>query len=208
MGRKPIPKSGGTVKSTTNLIFNFKMYKYFRHEFNITGKNERIVELPIVLDFYSRCVRNRILEIGNVLSHYQRIQHDVVDKYEVLPGVINEDIVNYCPKTKYEAIISISTLEHIGWDEDPKDTTKILKAIDHIRKLLTPEGRMMITLPFGYNVIMDQMIEEGVIRFKHQRYMKRISQENTWKQVQYKKIRNASYNTPYPYANAVMIANE
>ena len=31
-------------------------------------------------------VKKKILEVGNVLSHYFRINHDVVDKYENRQG--------------------------------------------------------------------------------------------------------------------------
>ena len=38
--------------------------------------------------------------------------------------VINEDITYFQPNHKYDLIVSISTFEHIGFDEDPRDTVK------------------------------------------------------------------------------------
>jgi len=58
-----------------------------------------------------------ILEIGNVLSRHIKLEHDILDKYETAKGVINEDIVDFKSEKKYDLIISISTLEHVGWDE-------------------------------------------------------------------------------------------
>ena len=45
---------------------------------------------------------NELLEIGNVLSHYFKWDHDVVDKYEKVEGVINEDVVDFRPSKKYD----------------------------------------------------------------------------------------------------------
>jgi hypothetical protein len=33
----------------------------------------------------------RILGIGNVLSHHVQFSHDILDKYEIINGVMNED---------------------------------------------------------------------------------------------------------------------
>jgi hypothetical protein len=38
----------------------------------------------------------------------------VLDKYEQAPGVINEDVVSFSPPQKYDLIVSVSTLEHVG----------------------------------------------------------------------------------------------
>jgi hypothetical protein len=83
--------------------------------------------------------------VGNVLSHYFSVNHDVVDKYEKAEGVINRDIIDFHPSKEYDLIISISTLEHVGWDEDISDhkilhdPSKILRAIENLRGLLAPQ---------------------------------------------------------------------
>ena len=76
-----------------------------------------------------------ILEVGNVLSH-----HDMLDKYEMAKGVTNADVVHSTSEKKYDLIISISTLEHVGWDEKPRDDTKILLAIENMRALISSHG--------------------------------------------------------------------
>ena len=57
---------------------------------------------------------------GNVLLHYFPADHEIVDKYEKGDGIVNEDIVNFRPGKKYDLIVSISTLEHISWNEEKK----------------------------------------------------------------------------------------
>jgi hypothetical protein len=112
--------------SRKTFIFNGKTYYYFVHKYNTTWKNERAVEVPIIWDIVREHYRQgkRVLEVGNVLSHYFRIFHDVLDKYEVAEGVINQDVVDFKPAWKYDLIVSISTLEHVGWDEEPKEPEK------------------------------------------------------------------------------------
>ena len=71
----------------------------------------------------------KILEVGNILSHYFSVNHDIVDKYEKDVDVINQDIIDYHPNKKYDLIVSISSLEHVGEDETPREPKKILYAL-------------------------------------------------------------------------------
>src|SRR5262245_37084813 len=52
------------------LTFQSRRYPYFVHGYNSTWCNERAVEIPIV--WAEVCARHpgRVLEVGNVLSHY------------------------------------------------------------------------------------------------------------------------------------------
>ena len=102
--------------------------------------NERAIEVGLARDFLAGR-SGRILEIGNVLGNFMAFPHDVVDKYEKAPGVINEDIVTFQPREKYQAIVTLSTLEHVGWDETPRTPEKIVLAIEHIKSLLADGGK-------------------------------------------------------------------
>jgi SAM-dependent methyltransferase len=200
--------------------FNSEKYPYFYHPYNKTWRNERAVEIPLVCKLLNEHQGKNILEIGNVLSHYQKVNHDVVDKYETGPLVINQDIIDFHPQKKYDLIISISTIEHIGWDENPRDKTKTLKAIDHMVDLLSPEGFLYVTLPLAYNPDLEKLIEEGKIRFTEAHYMKRIpprdrkylkfifespSFHNEWEEAEQAELSQIKYGSPYPHANALLI---
>ena len=110
-----------------NFIFRGKSYRYFYDIINNTWMNERSVEISIVMKMVNENKGKRILEIGNVLSNYYDVPHDVVDKYEKAPNVINQDVVDFKTNDKYDLIVSISTLEHVGWDEEPQMMKKFLK---------------------------------------------------------------------------------
>jgi len=188
-----------------DFLFQGKKLKYFYYPYNATWRNERAIEIPIISYFLKRYNQKRILEVGNVLSHYFPINHDVLDKYEKGVGVINEDVISFKSKEKYNLIISISTLEHVGWDEIPKEPKKILKAIKNLKRGLKENGKMIVTIPFGHNLEMDNMIKTGKIKFKEQHFFKRISKDNLWKEVNLKEVMNARYNKPFPFANVIVI---
>ncbi|MGI8413697.1 MAG: hypothetical protein ACR2QA_14665, partial [Solirubrobacteraceae bacterium] len=120
-------------------------------------RHERVVEVAIMTALLDQAVGKRILEVGAVLHSYAPITHTVVDKYEVSEGVINEDAEIF-EAEPFDLILSISTIEHIGWDEDPRDPGKIPRVIEHLRGLLTPGGSMTITVPAGYNRDLDDLL--------------------------------------------------
>lgn len=186
-------------------VFNNKKYKYFIHPYNNTWKNERIIEIPIIKEVISGFKGKKILEIGNVLAHYGRITHDVLDKYESDKNVINEDVAYFKSPKKYDLIISISTLEHVGWDEEIKDKTKVIKAISTLKKLLKGKGKIVITHPWGYNSSMDLLISTGKIAFQDKFLLIRESEENTWKQIPWKKNLKIKYWSPFPGANCLLV---
>ena len=185
-------------------------YRYFYHPHNTTWKNERAVEVPIIMEKIQSYQGGRILEVGNVLSNYVHFQNDIVDKFDKTNGVINQDVVDFQPaeNEKYDLIVSISTIEHVGWDETPRDPKKILFALENlITKCLAPGGEIVVTLPIGYNTYLDKLLKEDKIRFTEQYYLKRISNDNKWIQVGVGGggLREAKYGTPFPYANVLVI---
>ena len=186
--------------------FQGKNYEYLYNEHNVTWTNERAVEIPIVFEILNQYKGKNILEVGNVLSWYFPVNHDVLDKYEKAAGVINKDIVDFKPSRKYDLIMSISTLEHIGWTKPEKqEPMKTLKAIKKMEGMLAPGGRMVITFPLGENPHLDNLFKRGKITFTRTYYMKRISKDNEWIEVDWKQICNARYNTPYDFANGLVI---
>lgn len=129
--------------ASKSFSFNGKNYHYFVHPHNFTWRNERAIEVPVGRKLLENYKTQEILEVGNVLNHYFPVSHDVLDKYEIAPGVINEDVVSYKPAKKYDLILSLSTLEHVGWDEIPQEKNKILKAVAHLKTLLKKKWNLI-----------------------------------------------------------------
>ena len=178
----------------SSFSFRGKSYRYIRHRYNATWRNERAVEIPIARGFLVGVPPENVLEIGNVLSHYGPVAHQVIDKYEQASGVINADVCDFNPGRKYDLILSISTLEHVGWDEEPKDESKVLRAFENLRSLLEPQGRLVVTIPLGYNPSLDRMIDESRIRFAESVYLKRSPRRNIWREVSAGEVRQPHYD--------------
>jgi len=119
--------------------------------------------------------------------------------------VINEDVVRFKPDKKYDLIVSVSTLEHVGWDEKPRDSKKILKAVKNLKNCLASGGKMVITLPLSYNPKIDKLLKEDKIGFSKKHCLKRISRDNRWQEVSWRDIHKVKYDYPFPGANGVVI---
>lgn len=133
---------------------------YLDDPYNTTILNERAVEVPIAnaWHFDHEMMDPRILEVGNVLSHYGWSNHRVVDLFEEADGVDNIDVRDI--QGEYDRIIAISTLEHID-QETPSIAP--LDALQHLYSLLAPGGRMLVTIPFGQQPYLDVMILDGML---------------------------------------------
>jgi SAM-dependent methyltransferase len=185
--------------------FQGQSLRYFHHGYNETWSNERAIEIPIVKNLVDRYPPREVLEIGNVLSHYFPIQHTVVDRYEECHGVINEDVVDYDPSRTFALIVSISTLEHVGWDEEPREAEKVQRAVQNLLRLLSPDGILLVTLPLGHNPYLDKRLLEGPPLFERQYYCRRTSRHNFWVEATAVEVQDVQYGTPYPFANGVAI---
>ena len=191
----------------SEFTFDDRLISLFYHAYNMTWANERSVEIPIINDYLSHYESKGVLEIGNVSSHYGNVNHTILDKFERGKGIINEDILNFVATEKFELIVSISTFEHIGFDDDMEDDSgvKILHAIDASRKLLAENGRLVLTLPIGYNPSLDRLISGDKLKSIRSFFICRIGRLK-WETTTTEKALACRYGSPFPYANAIMIA--
>ena len=174
---------------TKTFKFNGNRYKYFEHEYNKTYSNERVIEVPIIWKIVEENKDKKILEVGNVLSHYFNVSHDIVDLEEKYENVINKDIRKYKPNKLYDLIVSISTLEHI---EGNKKETKEL--FNNLLKLLTPGGKLIVTLPLGTNLMLDKFLKNGDISFQNMYCFERVSVVNDWKERYWEDIKKEDFS--------------
>ena len=193
-------------KSSATFEFQGDTYHYLFHPYPPSWKNERAVVIPIVWNIVkrNRDQNKRILEVGNVLSHVFQVNHDILDKYEIMDGVINEDVVDFNPSKQYDLIVSIVTLQSVGWYETPRDPTKVLRAIENLKRLLAPAGQMIIIHPLGENPEMDKLLRNGILQFSKQYYLKRISNYK-WQEVKWKDVKDVKYDMSIPTANGVVM---
>jgi hypothetical protein len=179
--------------------------RYFVHPYNVTWRNERADEIPIVLEALDEHRGGHVLEVGNVLAHYGHRGHDVVDKYERSPGVHNLDVLDFEPERRYDLVLTVSTLEHVGFDEEVRDPDKPRRAVDAMAGLLAPGGTLLVTAPLGYNEALDRDLHGGRIAFDELRYLKRVSADNRWEEVPAEQARGIAYGSPFPRANCLAV---
>jgi len=135
--------------------------------------------VPFIWEIIKKHHEKKIFEVGNVLSHYFPINHDVLDKYEKTEGVINQDVVDLKPPNKYDLIVSILTLEHVGFDDNTKESTKIIKAIKNLKEnCLRTGGRTIIAMPINYNPGMDILLFTNKLGFDKKLFLEDIKKMN------------------------------
>jgi SAM-dependent methyltransferase len=185
--------------------FGGREFTYFVHRYNKTWTNERIAEVAFGVDALRRHRGERILEVGNVMPHYGYRCHDIVDLYEHTEGVHSVDVVDFHPAALYDLIFSISTIEHVGFDEDIEQPDKPVRAVDHLKTLLRPGGELLVTLPLGYNRDVDLALRAGEFGFDRTGYLMRTGRFNRWSEVSAEQVRRARYGLPYPAANMLAV---
>jgi hypothetical protein len=187
-------------------VYTNECYPYFYHPYNFTWDNERAVEIPIILREIEPYRGGKILEVGNVLSHYYPVDWDVLDKFERGAGIISADVSDFRPSRRYDLIISISTLEHIGFDDDCRNSRKIIDALDNLKRNCLKEGGCIIaTMPLGYNTCMDELLFGGKLGFTELHYLKRIA-PHKWVEVAENELGTIGYGTTYIEASTLVIA--
>jgi hypothetical protein len=172
-----------------------------------TWDNERAVELPVAWSELQRHGGSHgVIEVGNVLGHYFDTSHPVLDKYEHDEHVTwNEDVVAFQPPFAPELVLSVSTLEHVGHGESPRDPAKFRQAIDAILGWLAPAGRLVFTVPLGYNPAVREYLDAPHALRTAVRCMRRTTLDNLWAQAEYGDVCDVRYDRPFPCANAIAI---
>jgi SAM-dependent methyltransferase len=182
-------------------------YDYLTHRYHYTWLNERAVEVPIVWGVLAEAGARRVLEVGNVLSHYGTVHHAVLDRYESAPGVINADVLEFEDEAGFDLIVSISTLEHVGWDERPRDPGAAERAFTHLVQLLAPGGTLVATLPVGHNPHLDQAIREGRLGLSELWALRRNERHNIWREVDPTEVWDAPYDALLWTAHGIVVCH-
>jgi hypothetical protein len=168
-------------------------------------RNERCVEVG--LGNYAVGLRQPedVLEVGNVLPLAGVRGHTVVDKYEQGPDVINEDIVDFAPSSRYGLIVSLSTLEHVGWDEEPQDPDKARVALRAMSDLAGESGQMLVTIPIGYHRQLEGYFVSGDAPFDDVSLLVKQSRLARWEPRPVQERTGIGYGAPYAAGNAILV---
>jgi len=179
-------------------------YRYFYSAISMAWRTERCVELPVVKALVEATAPDDVLEVGDVLHQYYGFRHTVVDKYERRPGVVSEDITSYNPDRNFKLIVCISTLEHVGYDESPRDDGKALDAIACMKRLLKPGGVLFATVPVGWHPRLDEGLDSQRSLFEKILFMRRVGYDR-WVECGRDGLDGVRFHRPYPAANGLRL---
>lgn len=139
----------------------------------VTGENivisERIVEIPSVYMFLGALAKasDKILEIGHVNSSlslelaslgFKVTAIDIRDYPLSHPNLSNikGDFLSYSFSEKFNWVVSVSTIEHLGFNKRYGGNQENILGLDKdafqkIKELLADNGRFVLTVPYAKN---------------------------------------------------------
>jgi len=159
-------------------VFNGVEYAYATSLYKNTQRNMRSVEVPLGQAFVGRYDAQTILEVGNVLSHHGKASWTTVDLRE---GPIKANVMAWKPRLLFDAIVSISTLEHIGQRKYGTESYEPAGIVDRLRKWLNPGGCLFATIPLRYAHLWDEAILHETLGGRAD-FMLRVNDANEWQQ--------------------------
>jgi hypothetical protein len=168
-------------------------------------RTERCVEIGIASQAVAAWPRDDVLEVGNVLPFAGIEGHTVVDKYEQGPGVLNEDIVTFSPGRRFGLVVSVSTLEHVGWDEDPQDPDKAWTALLAMSRLVAQPGALLVSIPVGYSPGLEDAFISEAAPFDSVSLLVKTSRLARWEERPLEARASARYGAPYTCGNAILV---
>lgn len=156
-----------------------------------TQGNERDIEIPFGADVLRRTRVQRVLEVGNAMqiTHPDLRERDIVCMYDKQGGpqdVHRVDVLGW-DGGPYGLILSISTLEHIGYEyacaDGVCDQSRAIDAVTHLTRLLAPRGRLIFTIPIGFhNELVEHVLHRAIEPSWDVSYMVRVNGYNEWQQ--------------------------
>lgn len=206
------------MSSTFRLLGKDLIKWHFYPDPNNLNQSERVVEVSLGRTLLKGNREAKVLEVGNVMSQYiYEFPHPIVDKHDRSknPLVQNVDIVDFTSEDRFDLILSLSTLEHVGFNEEgigdtrdeKPDPLKILKAIQVMKDHLTPGGQIWVTWAFGANPALDDLVRDGTVAFPQEYFLDRTSAENDWMLCWKETALAKKYGAPFPAGNALYIGN-
>jgi SAM-dependent methyltransferase len=188
-------------------VLDGERHAYLVHPYKRTWTTERAVEVPVIGALVDAAgAAARVLEVGHVLGHYGARRHVVVDKYERGAGVLNRDVLDLADLGAFDLVVAISTVEHVGWDEEPREPRKAIAAIAALKALLAPGGRLHLTVPVGYNPVLDGALRGGEVQLTRASALRRDGAGTRWREVPVAEAWDVPYDFLLYSARAVVFA--
>lgn len=183
--------------------------------------NERIIEIPFVVDTLAGMAKtSKVLDLGCMESvlpmfmaglgfqvtgfDFREYPYQVPNFKFVRGSILDLPFEN----ETYDVVTCVSTIEHIGigFYSDPKDNLSAdVKGMLEIKRVLRPEGRLILTVPFGRAFVNDQqrvydhqgldklLVGFSVNTIKFFKNAQAINRNNFWEQIPQAQAESLSY---------------
>jgi hypothetical protein len=96
-------------------------------------------------------------------------------------------------------------MQHVDRIKSTRDPTKIMKAMENLKKILSPDGIILIFHGLGENKEMDDLLMTGKLEFSQIFYLMKISKYQ-WAEAKWDDVKYLSYDYSIPNARSVLIA--
>lgn len=187
---------------------------------------ERIIEYPIVFQYLDKNWRY-ILDFGcaeDLLPiHLASLGYDVTGlDFRPYPFThqnfrfIQADVLRWePPKEKFDCVISISTIEHIGLGGygDPAQNNGDKIAVDKLLTALKQGGKLIVTVPFGKSTIQRNMriynhnsLYNLIPNIETERFFFKPKRYGSWSETTWREIDNFEYEDYYKISPAQGVA--
>jgi len=79
------------------------------------------------------------------------------------------------------------------------------RAVEAVIDWLAPSGRLLFTVPLGYNPAVLEYLDGPSPEVSLMLFMRRLTLDNEWEQATLAAVRDCGYDRPFPAANAIAI---
>jgi len=160
-------------------IGNVEVQLYRKNGYNSPATNERTVEIP--LGFYFLENYSDALELGAVMPYYGAEKHEVWDLHDPHKCCGRVDLEGDDFDVSGRAVFSISTIEHVGFNNYggagflPREQWR--RAFVLLQTIVQNASVYLLTYPLGYNIDLDALVEA---QCPNRIILRRINSRNTW----------------------------
>jgi hypothetical protein len=181
-------------------VLNGYSHELFCHSYNCGWPPARMTERSVELSVADRWLSNHrvddLHEIGAVTPYYwpHRVSN-VVDPHDS-HSLVNHKKSLFDMSFVDKPVISISTIEHVGRPDYEQAEQPIL-AIRALEKILAESPCFLVTMPLGYNNVVDKYIGQTYRYWSDVRtsFLARGSADNLWCQTDDSIIARAKFGS-------------
>lgn len=169
---------------------------------------ERGIELCFAQDFIKSYVEEgHFIEVGAVTPYYfPNVVPEVLDFWDK-----HEQVNHHCDIFDFDFtgydVLSMSTIEHVGLDEDKYEGAPKQKgtSVQALNKLLSESRHCLITWPIGYNELLDDYAKNNDI--EGLKFFIRGKYDNAWHEEQDKQKALKIKYSHFRWADAIAVVS-